>query len=138
MSSVPAMLGLWALWRDVYLLEAVGLRRLGGAPAVTEWALLSAGTLAIVALFWAPQRPLRVLGYTAHALLLSLAFGMAGVLGVMHAFGGPNGDLAAPVWALVLLGLVAALCVMSLLATAGLLVEDVRAGEAEQGPATRA
>ncbi len=47
----------------------------------------------------------------------------------MHAFGGPAGNLAAPAWALVALSLVAAVCVAGLLATAALIVEDVRAGE---------
>jgi hypothetical protein len=87
-----------------------------------------------VACFWSAGRSVRVLGYTAHALLLSVAFGAAGVLGVMHAFGGPSGNLAAPVWALVALSLVAALCVAALLATAALLVTDVReAGREEEG-----
>ena len=51
---------------------------------------------------------------------------LAGVLGVMHAFGGPQGNLAAPGWGLALLGAAAAACVGALLATAALLVEDVR------------
>jgi hypothetical protein len=60
---------------------------------------------------------------------VSVAFGVAGVLGVMHAFGGPAGNLAAPAWALVALSFVAAVCVVGLLATAALIVEDVKAGE---------
>jgi hypothetical protein len=126
------MIALWALWRDVYVLEAAGLRRLGGASATTEWALLSGATLALVALLWAGSRPLRVLACTFYALLLSIAFGVAGVLGVMHGFGGPDGNLAAPTWALVALGLVAAASVLSLLATGALIVEEVRAGDAEE------
>jgi hypothetical protein len=94
--------------------------------------MMSLGTSVLVAAFWATHRPLRVLGYTLHALALSFAFGVAGVFGVVHAFGGPSGDLAAPTWALVALGASAALCVFALLATAALLVEDVRAaGESE-------
>ena len=126
------MIALWALWRDLYVLEAAGLRRLGGARATIEWALLSGATVALVALLWAGSRPLRVLACTFHALLLSIAFGVAGVLGVMHAFGGPDGNLAAPTWALVALGLVAAASVLSLLATGALIVEEVRAGDAEE------
>jgi hypothetical protein len=122
---------LWALWSDVYVLEAEGIQRLGADPAVAEWALLSLGTVAVAALLWAPSRPLRVLGCTLHSLVLSVAFGIAGVLGVMHAFGGPAGSLAAPAWALAALAFVAALCVVSLLATAGLVVEDIRAADAE-------
>jgi hypothetical protein len=123
---------LWALWRDVYVLDAAGLQRVGGPRAVAEWVLLSLASVALVASFWASRRPIRVLGYTFHALALSLAFGVAGVLGVVHAFGGPTGELDAPPWALVALSLVAALCVAALLATAALIVEDVRAAEKEE------
>jgi hypothetical protein len=132
------MIALWAVWRDVYVLEAAGLRRLGGARATIEWALLSGATVALVALLWAGSRPLRVLACTFHALLVSIAFGVAGVLGVMHAFGGPDGNLAAPTWALVALGLVAAASVLSLLATGALIVEEVRAGDAEEERRTSA
>ena len=130
-SPLPLLVPLWALWRDVYMLDAEGLQRVGGASAVAEWALLSLASAALVASFWLGERSIRVLGYTFHALLLSVAFGVAGVLGVMHAFGGPAGNLAAPAWALVALSFVAALCVAGLLATAALIVEDVKAGEEE-------
>jgi hypothetical protein len=122
---------LWALWRDVYMLDAEGIQRVGGPKAISEWALLTLASGALVASFWARDRSIRVLGYTCHALLLSVAFGVAGVLGVMHAFGGPAGNLAAPTWAIVALSVVAASCVAGLLATAALIVEDVRAGDAE-------
>ena len=128
-SPLPLLVPLWALWRDVYMLDAAGLQRVGGARAIAEWALLTLASAALVASFWSANRSLRVLGYTFHALLVSVAFGVAGVLGVMHGFGGPAGNLDAPPWALVALSLVAAVCVASLLATAALVVEDVRAGE---------
>ena len=96
-------------------------------------AVAALASVALVASFWAPNRSIRVLGYTLHALALSFAFGVAGVLGVVHAFGGPSGNLAAPTWALVALSVVAALCVVALLATGALIVEDVRAaGEEEE------
>jgi len=132
-SVLPLLLPLWALWRDVYTLDASGLARVGGPRAVAEWALMSLVTIAVVVSFWAGERAIRVLGYTVHALLLSFAFGVAGVLGVMHAFGGPGGNLDAPAWALASLSLVAALCVVGLLATAALIVEDVRAAGEEEG-----
>jgi hypothetical protein len=113
----------------VYLLDAFGLQRVGGGQAIAEWVLLSLASAALVASFWSADRSIRVLGYALHALLVSVAFGVAGVLGVMHAFGGPAGNLAAPAWALVALSFVAAVCVAGLLATAALIVEDVRAGE---------
>ena len=131
-APLPLLVVLWALWRDVYMLDAVGLQRVGGAKAIAEWALLTLVSVALVATFWSASRSIRVLGYTLHALLLSVAFGVAGVLGVMHAFGGPAGNLAAPSWALVALSLVAAVCVAALLATAALIVEDVRAGEEDE------
>ena len=132
-SPLPVLVPLWALWRDVYMLDASGVARVGGAKAVAEWALLSLASAGLVASFWAGDRSVRVLGYTFHALLLSVACGVAGVLGVMHAFGGPGGNLEAPTWALVALGLVAALCVAALLATAALLVTDVKEGGEENG-----
>ena len=131
-SPLPLLVPLWALWRDVYMLDTEGLQRVGGAKAIAEWVLLSLASAGLVASFWSANRSIRVLGYTFHALLLSVAFGVAGVLGVMHAFGGPSGNLTAPPWALVALSLVAAVCVAGLLATAALIVEDVRAGEEEE------
>ena len=132
-SAAPPLVALWALWRDVYMLDAGGLTHLGGARANVEWMALSLASLGLVALFWARERALRVLGYALYSLVLSLAFGIAGVLGVMHGFGGPEGNLDAPPWALVLLGVLAAVCVASLLATAALLVADVREGDADPG-----
>jgi len=130
-SAVPALVALWALWRDVYLLDAGGVTHLGGTKANLEWAALSLVSAGLVALFWSRERALRVLGYTLYSLVLSVAFGVAGVLGVMHGFGGPEGNLDAPGWALALLGVLAAVCVASLLATAALVVVDVREGDAE-------
>jgi len=120
------LIALWALWRDVFVLEARGLVHLGGPQANVEWAALSTGTLALAALFFSRERALRVLGYTGYALVLAVAFGVASVLGVTHAFGGLEGNLEAPAWALALLGLLAAACVAALLATAALIVADLR------------
>jgi hypothetical protein len=131
-SPLPFLVLLWALWRDLYMLDATGVQRVGGQQAMTEWALLTLVSVALVASLWVPSRAIRLLAGTFHALVLSIGFGVAVVLGVMHAFGGPSGDLAAPAWALVALSFTAALCVASLLATAALIVEDIRAaGEGE-------
>jgi hypothetical protein len=132
-SPLPFLVPLWALWRDVYVLDAAGVQRVGGARAVVESALLTLLSAALVASFWAGDRVARVLGYVLHWLLLSVAFGVAAVLGVMHGFGGPSGNLAAPAWALIALATVAVLCVVALLATAALIVEDVREAGAEEG-----
>jgi hypothetical protein len=121
---------LWALWRDVLVLDASGVERAGDARAVAGWALLSLVSIALVAALFAPARTLRIAGYTFHSLLLAVAFGVAAVLGVAYAFGGPTGSLAAPAWALAVLTLTALACAAALLATAALFVLDVReAGE---------
>jgi hypothetical protein len=99
---------------------------------VAAWALLSLASAALVGCLFAPIRPLRVTGYTFHALLLSLAFGAAAVLAVAHGFGGPSGDLAAPGWALAGLTATALACAGAIVATAALFVIDIRdAGEEE-------
>jgi hypothetical protein len=129
---LPLLVGLWALWRDVVVLDASGLERVGDGRAVAAWALLSLASAALVGCLFAPVRPLRVTGYTFHALLLSLAFGAAAVLAVAHAFGGPSGDLAAPGWALAGLTVTALACAVAIVATAALFVIDIReAGEEE-------
>jgi len=127
---LPLIWALWALWRDVYVLDASGIERVGDGKTLAAWALLSLASAALVSCLFAPIRALRVTGYTFHALLLSLAFGVAAVLGVAHAFGGPSGDLAAPAWALAGLGATALACAAAIVATAALFVLDVReAGE---------
>ncbi len=131
-SPLPFLPPLWALWRDVYMLDASGVQRVGGPREVAEWAALTLLSAGLVATFWAGDRVVRVVGYVLHWLLVAVAFGAAGVLAVAHAFGGPDGDLAAPAWALVALSLVAALCVAALLATAALIVEDARAAGEEE------
>ena len=127
---LPLLVGLWALWRDVFVLDASGLERVGDGRALAAWALLSLASAALVACLFAPVRPLRVTGYTFHTLLLSIGFGVAAVLGVAHGFGGPSGDLSAPAWALAALGVTALVCAAAIVATAALFVLDVReAGE---------
>ena len=78
---LPLLVGLWALWRDVYVLDASGIERVGGGRGLAAWALLSLASAALVACLFAPIRPLRVTGYTFHTLSLSIAFGVAAVLG---------------------------------------------------------
>jgi hypothetical protein len=127
---LPLLVGLWALWRDVFVLDATGLERVGDGRAIGAWVLLSLASAALVACLFAPIRPLRVTGYTFHTLLLSIAFGVAAVLGVAHGFGGPSGDLSAPAWALAALAVTALACAGAIVATAALFVIDVReAGE---------
>jgi drug/metabolite transporter (DMT)-like permease len=127
---LPLLVALWALWRDVFVLDSSGLERVGDGRALAAWALLSLASAALAACLFAPIRPLRVTGYTFHTLLLSIAFGVAAVLGTAHAFGGPSGDLSAPAWALAALALTALACAAAIVATAALFVLDMReAGE---------
>lgn len=128
---LPLLVALWALWRDVFVLDAAGLERVGDGRAVAAWALLSLASAALVGCLFAPIRGLRVTGYTFHALLLAIAFGAAAVLGVAHGFGGPSGDLAAPAWALAGLTITALACAVAIVATAALFVIDVREAEEE-------
>jgi hypothetical protein len=130
-SPLPFLVPLWALWRDVCVLDAAGVQRVGGGRAVVQWALLTLASAGLVATFWAGDRAVRMVGYVLHWLLTAVAFAVAGVLAVSHAFGGLAGNLAAPAWALAALALVAAVCVAALLATAALIVEDARSGEEE-------
>jgi hypothetical protein len=130
-SPLPFLVALWALWRDVYVLDRGGVQRVGGPKAVAEWALLTLASAGLVATFWAGDRVVRVVSYVLHWLVLAVAFGVASVLAVAHAFGGPSGTLAAPTWALVALSAIAAICVAALLATAALIVADVRAAGEE-------
>ena len=48
-APLPLLVFLWALWRDVYMLDADGLVRVGGGRAISEWALLSVASAALVA-----------------------------------------------------------------------------------------
>ncbi len=129
---LPLLVALWALWRDVFVLDASGLERVGDGRAMAAWALLSLASAAVVGCLFAPIRPLRVTGYTFHALLLSLAFGAAAVLAVAHGFGGPSGDLAAPGWALAGLTATALACAVAIVATAALFVIDIREADQEE------
>jgi hypothetical protein len=131
-SPLPLLVPLWALWRDVYMLDATGVVRVGGPKQAAEWAMLTLVSAALVATFWAADRAVRMVGYVLHWLLVAVAFGAAGVLAVAHAFGGPAGNLAAPAWAIVALALVDAACVAALLATAALIVDDAQAQGQEE------
>ncbi len=129
---LPLLVALWALWRDVVVLDATGVERVGDSRSLVAWALLSLTSAGLVGCLFAPVRPLRVTGYTFHALLLAVAFGAAAVLAVSHGFGGPSGDLGAPAWALGALTATALACAVAIVATAALFVIDVReAGEEE-------
>jgi hypothetical protein len=132
-APLPLLLGLYALWQDLLRLETAGLRVRWDRDMFVNWVVMALGTLLVVALFWSRKRPLRILGYAFHSLLLSFGFGAAGVIAVVNGLGGPHGDLGAPTWALVTLAATALACALAVLADAALLVADIRAGDAEEG-----
>jgi hypothetical protein len=112
-------------------LDASGFHLAWSPGDFGEWLALAGGTALLVAALWAPQRPVRVLSYAFYSLALAFGFGAAGVIAIVHAFGGPGGDPMAPGWALVVLGASSALCALALLALAALLVDDIRSADAE-------
>ncbi|MCG6919589.1 MAG: hypothetical protein LJF15_00700 [Acidobacteria bacterium] len=127
---LPLLILLYAVWTDLVTLDGTGFHVTGTPGDAIEWGTMSLGTALLVAAFWAAFRPLRILAAALYSLMLAFGFGAAGVVAIVHAFGGPRGDLVAPTWALVALGVTSALCALALLALAALLVDDVRAADA--------
>ena len=129
-APLPLLILLYAVWTDLVTLDGTGFHLTGTPGDAVEWGVMSVGTALLVAAFWAAFRPLRILAAAFYSLALAFGFGAAGVVAIVHAFGGPRGDLVAPAWALVALGVTSALCALALLALAALLVDDVRAADA--------
>ena len=130
-APLPLLLLVLAIWTDVVTLDGTGFHLAARPGDVVGWVLLALGTVLFVAALWAEQRPIRILGYAFYSLALAFGFGAAGVVAIVHAFGGPSGTLVAPTWAIVALGITSALCAVALLALAALLVDDIRAADAE-------
>ena len=130
-APLPLLLLVYAIWTDLATLDGTGFHLAGKVGDLVEWLAMALGTVLLVAALWARQRPVRVLGYAFYSLALAFGFGAAGVVAIVHAFGGPSGTLVAPTWAVVALGITSALCAVALLALAALLVDDIRAADAE-------
>ena len=130
-APLPLLLLVYAIWTDLATLDGTGFHLAGKVGDLVEWLAMALGTVLLVAALWARQRPVRVLGYAFYSLALAFGFGAAGVVAIVHAFGGPSGDLVAPTWAIVVLCATSALCAVALLALAALLVDDIRAADAE-------
>lgn len=130
-APLPLLLLVLAIWTDVVTLDGTGFHLAARPGDLVGWVLLALGTVLFVAALWAKQRPLRILSYAFYSLALAFGFGAAGVVAIVHAFGGPSGTLVAPTWAIVALGITSALCAVALLALAALLVDDIRAADAE-------
>lgn len=129
-APLPFLLLLYGIWTDLLVLEAEGFGVAGEAFDLGEWVVMAAGTAALVGALWASQRPLRILGYAFYSLALAFGFGGAGVVAIVHAFGGPTEAMTAPAWALVVLITTSVVCVVALLALGALLVDDIRAADA--------
>ena len=130
---LPFLLLLYGIWTDLLVLEPGGFRLAGGGVDLAEWLVMSAGTTLLVAALWSGRRPLRITACAFYSLALAFGFGGAGVVAIVHALGGPTGEMQAPAWALVLLIATAVLSVLALLALGALLVSDIRAADAEEG-----
>ena len=130
-APLPLLLLVLAIWTDVVTLDGTGFHLAARPGDLVGWVLLALGTVLLVVALWAEPRPLRIVGYAFYSLALAFGFGAAGVIAIVHAFGGPSGTLVAPTWAVVALGITAALCAVALLALAALLVDDIRAADAE-------
>jgi hypothetical protein len=130
---LPLLLGLYALWTELVTLDGAGLHLAWDPGDLAEWGVMALGTVLLVAGFWSASRSVRVLACAVYSLVLAFGFGAAGVIAIVHAFGGPRGDLEAPGWALGALTLTSALCALALLALGALLVDDIRAADAAEG-----
>jgi hypothetical protein len=129
-APLPLLLVLYAVWTDLVTLDGTGFHLVWSPDDFVEWLVMALGTVLLVAAFWASSRPVRVLASAIYSLALAFGFGAAGVIAIVHAFGGPQGDLEAPAWALAALALTSTLCALALLALAALLVDDIRAADA--------
>lgn len=132
-APLPLLVVLYALWTDLVTLDGAGFHLAWSPRDFAEWLGMALGTVLLVAAFWAGPRPFRVFAYAIYSLALAFGFGAAGVVAIVHAFGGPGGDLDAPGWALVALTVTSTLCALALLALAALLVDDIRGADAESG-----
>jgi len=129
-APLPFLLLLYGIWTDLVVLEPRGFRVAGQGVDLAEWLFMAVGTVALVAALWARHRPLRILACAFYSLALAFGFGGAGVVAIVHTYGGPTGEMQAPGWALVVMTATAVLSVMALLALGALLVEDIRAADA--------
>ena len=130
-APLPLLLVLYGLWTDLVTLDGAGFHLAGTPGDFAEWLALGVGTVVLVGALWSRSRPVRILSCAIYSLALAFGFGAAGVVAIVHAFGGPGGELDAPSWALLALGLTSTLCALALLALAALLVDDIRAADAE-------
>jgi hypothetical protein len=129
-APLPLLILVYALWAELVTLNERGFHLTGRPAEAVGCIAMTLGTVLLVAALWAPLRALRILASALYSLVLAFGFGAAGVVAIVHAFGGPRGDLVAPSWAIVLLGLTSGACALALLALAALLVDEVQAADA--------
>ncbi len=131
-APLPLLVLLYAMWAELVTLDGTGFHLGPDREGLGEWLAMSLGTALLVAALWAPPRAVRLLAMALYSLVLSFGFGAAGVIAIVHAFGGPRGDLVAPGWALAALGVTSVLCGLAVLTLGALIVDDIRAGDAGQ------
>lgn len=131
-APLPLLAVIYGLWTDLLVLDVSGFHIAWSPGDFLAWLTLSAGTALLVAALWMPLRPVRMLAMAIHSLALSFGCGAAGVVAIVHTFGGPEGELTAPVWVLVALGLTSTLCALAVLALGALLVDDIRGADSEE------
>ncbi len=132
-APLPLLLLLYAVWTDLVTLDGTGFHLDWSVGDFFEWLDDGGGDgAARGGAAGCGARPVRMLAMAIYSLALAFGFGAAGVIAIVHAFGGPRGDLDAPGWALVALTLASTLCALALLALGALLVDDIRAADAEQ------
>jgi len=128
---LPLLLVLYAVWTGLAFLDGEGLHLSWSGSDFGEWLAMGLGTVLLVGTFWASPRALRILAGAIYSLALAFGFGAAGVIAIVHGFGGPAGDLHAPGWIVAALAATALLYALALHALAALLVDDIRAADSE-------
>ena len=94
----------------------------GGALVFAALALVTG--LAFAALMWSRDRGVRMAGYVGYAFVLTLAFGVGGVVALVSAVGGAHGEKPGPLWFTILLGGGAIASILSLVPLAAVIVAD--------------
>ena len=87
-------------------------------------ALALATGLVFAGLMWSWDRRVRIAGYVGYAFVLTLAFGVGGVVALVGAVGGARGEKPGPLWFTILLGGGAIASILSLVPLAAVIVAD--------------
>ena len=135
----PPRPSLRGLWTDLVILDASGFHVAWSPGDFLEWLDDEP---------WGPRcwwlrsgrrsRPVRMLAMAIYSLALSFGFGAAGVVAIVHTFGGPRGRSGRPgLGARRPSALTSTLCALAVLALGALLVDDIRAADAAEAASGR-